>query len=336
MRLDTFDPHSPGHIAAATGIWNAACGADLSISERFMRYNTDPAFWRPAEGKWHAGRVAVLDGRAAGFVLASVLKEPYAAAPYGGHLDAIAVLPEYQRRGIGRALMGWAEGWMRAQGCERFVPGSSFRTFVPGPPAELGTQAFFQRLGYALNTGYKCVDMAHDLAEYATPPTSTKAKSVEARPARPEDADALLGFLKREFPGGWYYECVELLKAGGRVEDYVLLWSERGVDGCLLVTFEDSLRPLDRFYPHRLQRPWGQLGAVGISADCRGQGYGAVMMDGALRYLKSRGVRGCVIDWLVIVDFYAKLGFQVYRAYDMLSKDDRRQTTDDGQQTTDT
>ncbi len=103
---------------------------------------------------------------------------------------------------------------------------------------------------------------------------------------------------------------MELLKAGGRVEDYVLLWSERGVDGCLLVTFEDSLRPLDRFYPHRLPRPWGQLGSVGISADCRGKGYGAVMMDGALRYLQSRGVRGCVIDWLVIVDFYARFGFQ--------------------------
>ncbi len=164
MRLDTFDPHSPDHIAAATGIWNAACGAGLSFSERFMRYNTDPAFWRPAEGKWHAGRVAVLDGRAAGFVLASVLKEPYAAAPYGGHLDAIAVLPEYQRRGIGRALVGWAEGWMRAQGCERFrarlqLPhlraGTAGRTGHPGvlPAAGLCAERRLQVRGHGARPG---------------------------------------------------------------------------------------------------------------------------------------------------------------------------------------
>ena len=29
------------------------------------------------------------------------------------------------------------------------------------------------------------------------------------------------------------------------------------------------------------------------------------MLDGGLRYLRDGGVRGCVIDWLVLVDFYA-------------------------------
>jgi GNAT superfamily N-acetyltransferase len=163
--------------------------------------------------------------------------------------------------------------------------------------------------------------MARDLAGYATPATALKAKGVSVRPAEPHDKDALLGFLKREFPGGWYWECLQLLEAGSRISDYVILLSERGVDGALLVTFEDSYRPMDRFYPHRLPRPWGQLGSVGVSADCRGSGYGAALMDGALRYLHARGVRGCVIDWLVIVDFYGKFGFEVFRQYEMVGKD---------------
>lgn len=318
MTLTAFDPHSADHIDAATRIWNAACGADLAFSRRFMRYNTDPAYWN-GKGRHQAGQIILRDGEPAGFALASVMKEPYAGAPYTGHIDALAVLPWHQGRGIGRALVAWAETWLRGQGCAGVTVGASARTFVPGPPLELGSAAFFERLGYSRNG--VCCDMARDLAGYTTPATALKARGVTVRPAQPADKDALLGFLKREFPGGWYWECVQLLEAGSRISDYVILLSERGVDAALLVTFEDSYRPLDRFYPHRLPRPWGQLGSVGVSADRRGSGYGAALMDGALRYLQARGVRGCVIDWLVLVDFYARFGFEVFRQYEMMSKD---------------
>ena len=320
MDFTAFDSNRPDHIAATTAIWNAACGADLACTERWLRYNTDPAFWN-GQGKFQAGQIALVDGQPAGFVLASAVKEPYASAPYSGHIDALAVLPAHQRQGIGRALAQWAEAWLRDQGCAGITPGASTRTFVPGPPVELGSAAFFERLGYTRNAGYPvCVDMSHDLANYTTPTTALKAKGVTVRPAQPEDKEALLGFLQREFPGGWYWECVQLLDAGSRISDYVILESERGVDGALLVSFEDSYRPLDRFFPHRLPHPWGQLGSVGVSADCRGNGYGAALMDGALKHLKAGGVRGCVIDWLVIVDFYGKFGFKVFRQYDMLNK----------------
>ncbi len=286
-----------------------------------MRYNTDPGYWN-GQGRHQAGRLAMIDGQPAGFVLASVMKAPYANAPYSGHIDALAVAPPYQRRGIGRALVAWAETWLRGQGCAGVTVGASARTFVPGPPLELGSAAFFERLGYSRNG--ICCDMARDLAGYQTPPTALKASGVTVRPAQPEDKAALLGFLKREFPGGWYWECVQLLEAGSRISDYVILLSERGVDAALLVTFEDSYRPMDRFYPHRLPRPWGQLGSVGVSADRRGSGYGAALMDGALRYLQARGVRGCVIDWLVLVDFYGKFGFEVFRQYEMAGKELQR------------
>jgi predicted N-acetyltransferase YhbS len=97
--------------------------------------------------------------------------------------------------------------------------------------------------------------------------------------------------------------------------DTVLLWSARGVDGCAHLTYEDSLVPLDHFFPYRLPRPWGQMGAIGVSADCRGSGYGAALLDGGLRTLRERGVDGCVIDWTTIVDFYGKFGFKLYREY---------------------
>jgi GNAT superfamily N-acetyltransferase len=318
MNLQSFDLTDAAHIASAARLWTAACGPDLAISERFVAFNVSPRM-----GKLQAGQIALQNGQPAGFVLASLLTgDPQASSPDVGHVDAIAVLPEAQRHRIGSELLTWAEGWLRSQGCNHFVLGASQRPFVPGVPEALGTAPFFQRRGYRPNPGYGwSVDMAHDLREYVSPPTAVKAQGVTVRPAQPGDEEALLGFLRREFPGGWRYECEELLRQGLRISDYVVLWSERGVDGCCLVTLEDSLRPLDRFYMHQLPRPWGQLGSIGISEDRRSLGYGAALLDGGLRHLRDHGVRGCIIDWLVIVDFYAKFGFSVYRRYVMMSSE---------------
>jgi GNAT superfamily N-acetyltransferase len=36
-----------------------------------------------------------------------------------GELEVVAVLPEYEGRGVGGTLMGLAEGWLRSSGCTR-------------------------------------------------------------------------------------------------------------------------------------------------------------------------------------------------------------------------
>jgi predicted N-acetyltransferase YhbS len=162
--------------------------------------------------------------------------------------------------------------------------------------------------------------MAANLAHYQPPPTVRPIDGV-VRPARPGDTDELLAFLRREFPGRWRYDVEEALRhARVRFSDFMLLWSERGVDGFCRLTFEDSAHPIERYYPYALPRPWGQLGTVGVSADRRGRGYGAALLDAGLRRLHDNGVNGCVIDWLVIVDFYAKFGFTKYREYRQMYK----------------
>lgn len=317
MELRPFDFSSPADIAATTALWNAACGPKLTISERAMVYNT-----APVAGGIQAGSLAVDAGQPVGFVLASsVPNDPSVSPPEVGWVDAIAVHPDFQRRGIGTALLAWAEGWLADHQCRRLRLGGNIHPFAAGLPVQLGNQAFFQARGYAAAPGReRSWDVAHDLADYVTPPSALKATGLHARPARPGEEDALLGFLRREFPGRWRFEAECHLREGGRLSDYTLLWSERGVDGFCQLTFEDSRRPLDRFFPHGLPRPWGQLGSVGISADCRGKGYGAVMMDAALRHMRDTGVRGCVIDWTGIVDFYAKFGFKLFRDYWMMGK----------------
>jgi GNAT superfamily N-acetyltransferase len=316
IQLIPFDPASAGHVDSAVAIWNRACSPDLAISARFMRFNTGLP-----SGARQAGRLAAVAGEPVGFVLASRLTDdPTVAASDQGWLDAIAVDPTHQRAGVGSALLAWAEGWLADEGCRRLSLGGSLRPFTPGLPVTLGSEPFFRRHGFQAGDDATSWDVAANLAGYAAPAWLPQVDAV-VRPGRVGDEAALLTCLRREFPGRWRYDCQEFLRSGGRISDYMLLWTERGVDGFCMLTFADSVLPLERFYPYRLPRPWGQLGTVGVSEECRGRGYGLAVVDAGLRRLHANGVNGCVIDWTAIVDFYGKFGFRPYREYRMLRKD---------------
>ena len=314
------DLHSqePSHITALTEVWNAACPADLMIANRLVSFNL-----QTVTGGKQRGQVALVADKIVGFVVASTLPgQPHVAPPTLGWIDAIAVMPPYQRQGIGAALLTWAESWLVEQGCQTIALGASQRPFAPGVPTSLESAAFFQRRGYG--NAQQVWDTAANLATYQAPDTVRAIQGV-VRPAQNGDEDVLATFLQREFPGRWHFEFTEFLRnpagaSAARLSDYMLLWSERGVDGFCQLTFEDSLRPIERFFPYRLPRPWGQLGPIGVSADRRGQGYGAALLDTGLRRLYNNGVNGCVIDWTTLLDLYGKFGFTPYREYTQLTR----------------
>jgi predicted N-acetyltransferase YhbS len=311
-----FDAQDPAHHEAVAAIWNAACGPDLAIPASFVEFNT-----RPTTGGILAGRLAVQDDQVVGFVLASAMSnDPAAWPPRVGWIDPVAVAPNVQRSGIGSDLLAWAERWLIERGCTQAMLGGSMRTFVAGLPVELGTEAYFRHRGYRDQAGAIAWDLARDLGSYSSP-TSVRPIDGIVRPAQPADHEALMTFLYREFPDRWRFETLEYLREGGRISDFILFETARGIDGFCRVLFEDSLEPLDRYYPHRLPKPWGQLGTIGVSKDRRGRGYGAAILDTSLRRLRDSGVRGCVIDWTDLLDFYGKFGFYPYRRYAMLFKE---------------
>ncbi len=252
------------------------------------------------------GRLALLDGRPVGFVLASALHGWPSVTQNGeGWIDAIAVATHAKHNGLGARLIGWAEEWLRGQGCVRARVGGGLRPFVPGVPTAFDEGGFWLSLGYMSTKTVH--DLATDLAGYATP-ASVHEVAGAVRPAASDQAQLLLTFLQREFPGRWAYEAEQLLAGGSRLADFMLLWTEQGVEGCCLLTFQDSVQPIERYYPYGLPKPWGQAGMVGVSAGLRGRGYGMALVDAALRRLHNNGINGCVVDWTDLVDFYARFG----------------------------
>ena len=295
-------------VDALAALWNSALPASLAVTGAFVRYNV-----RPSAGVHRRLFVGEVGEALAGAVLATVLHgEPSVNTQGEGWIDLVAVAPAHQRRGVGRALLATAEAWLAAQSCTQVCIGAGPRPFMPGVPDPSDPVDFFVACGYALLGS--TWDMAANLAGYM-PPDPVREIAGIVRPATPRHVDDLLLFLHREFPGRWRYEAEMFMADAGRLSDYMLLWTERGVDGCCLLTFPDSVRPMERYYPYQLPKPWGQLGSIGVSADRRGQGYGTALLDAGLRRLHDNGINGCVVDWTHLVDFYARFGFERYRSY---------------------
>lgn len=309
MTMQPIAPDLPAHHQHIAAIWNAACGESLAFTPHFAEFNL-----RATTGIVQAGQFVLHDQQPIAFVIAST------APGRAGWIDAIAVHPQHQRKGVGRDLLQWAEQWLRQQNPKRIRVGGSMRPFAAGVPVALGSEPFFARHGFErddITVDLGC-DLARDLVVYRA------AQNVEVKPAAEDEAPAMDEFLRRAFPGRWHVEWLEHLREGGRSSDYMALWANdsgaRRVEGFCQVTFEDSLRPLDRFYPAPLPKPWGQLGTIGVSAECRGKGYAAAVINAALLRLRDAGVRGCIIDWTDLIDFYTRFGFKVHRHYAMISK----------------
>lgn len=338
--LGYFDVRDPQHARWAVELWNDGTGGEIPITERFIRYNLSED-----AGVVRRGRFAYVDGHPVGFVLCSAFPGAPASlrSDVAGWVEAIAVASSHQRRGIGRALLSWAGEWLvsadsshaeipfesiedgeesgpeaNAGGERRIRVGGGLRPFVPGALAGSAAEALFLACGFEYERELFSWDVARPLSDYRPPVLQDVAAA--ARPGQPGQEVKLLGFLAREFPGRWHWQAERFLEEGGRISDYMLLWTEEGVQGSCRLTFEDSVGPIDRFFPYDLPRPWAQLGSIGVSAHLRGQGIGIYLLDAGLRRLHNSGVNGCVIDWTTLLAFYGKCGFEPYRKWAMLTR----------------
>ncbi|MCZ0938602.1 MAG: GNAT family N-acetyltransferase [Caldilineaceae bacterium] len=313
-RQIAFDAQNAEHVRWTVAVWNQAANSSIPLTERFLKYSfTEDA------GVVRAGRIAFVQDRPAGFVLCSVHPgaPPAMRTEVTGWIEAIAVAPTYQRKGIGRRLLDWAQNWLDSQenpSASGLVKvGGGPRHFVPGVQAGSDAELFFLACGFDYEDEPFTWDVARSLSDYSRPVLDHVPAA--ARPGQPGQEGDVLGFLASEFPGRWHWQAERFLEEGGRISDFMLLWTEEGVQGSCRLTFEDSVNPIDRYFPYQLPRPWGQLGWIGISAHLRGQGLGIFLLDAGLRRLHNSGVNGCVIDWTTLLDFYAKCGFLPHRKW---------------------
>ncbi|HPH97454.1 MAG TPA: GNAT family N-acetyltransferase [Anaerolineaceae bacterium] len=318
IELINIDPLHPALHLTLARIWNAAVPPSLSVSDKFFKYNLEPAL-----GEIQDYRLALADGIPAGFIQVSALPDTsWVSPPEMGWVNTIFVDPHFQHSGIGAALLQWGETWLKEQGCTRARLGGSLRPFAPGLPVDCNSVNFFLKQNYHFRqSGADEWDVARDLGDGLPISRKPLPETGEIRPAHPEDQDLLSEFFTRVFHGRWQYEYEEFLRIGGRISDFLILLLDQKVEGFCWITLPDSKRPLDRYFLNDLPQPWGQLGPIGVSAEVRKFGWGGLLLQSGLEQLRKRNTRGCVIDWTGLLEFYGKYDFAPFHQYQILIKD---------------
>lgn len=317
--MTTLAPYSPDLAPKLLDIWGAAFGDRHPIMPELWAANTlgDPLF-RTSELL-----VALQDGEPAGFALTKRWRgddpgcERYHQDAY---LALMAVDPRFQHLQIGSRLLREAEEMHRQQGATRMILGGCLHHFMPGIPVAPAVGHFFLRHGYVpskevwdvrrrLSTGPSLPDVAR---------ATLDRPDLELRPFRPEEAEALQGFLADSFPGRWARDMAHYLATGGAIAHVVGAFYRGRAQGFVHVHPPGSRGTLRwaGFNPEI-----AALGPIGLGLALKGQGLGLALLVHGLQYLQSMGADDTVIDWTDLLDFYRRCGFKPWLRYTLARKD---------------
>ncbi|MEV4456203.1 GNAT family N-acetyltransferase [Microbispora sp. NPDC049633] len=267
-----------GRVAdvAAAALWADAADAPLVV-----RRLAAP----PPERRW---TVLSTPGRE-GVVFASLGAD--GAGHVTGHVDLIAVDPAAQGRGIGRALVGAAEEWMRAHGAaeSRFAgnppcyawPGIDVRYTPAACLAErLGYEQY--RVAWNMTAG---LPARYDEAEHEADLVKLAAAGVTVAAAA--DRARIVAFVREQWNDKWAWEAEQASGLHYASRD----GAER--DGEILGFAAWGARPL-----------W--FGPMGTAEAARGLGVGRVLLRRCLAEQAAAGQTSTQIGWVGPLRFYSR------------------------------
>lgn len=243
--------------------------------------------------------VAVVDATVRGVVLGSLAHRH----PSIGHVDLIAVHPDFRRRGLGRALLGRAESALAGLGVsEVLLAGNPPYYAWPGvdvrytPAVCLAMALGYQQDRTAWNmTADLAADESPALRDTEAAERRLAAAGITVRRATAQDVPALVAFAKSTFGDAWAAEVAQSVDRPGA--------------GCHLALREAAAAATASvevlgFAAYGSSRPsW--FGPMGTAPTAQGLGIGATLLRRCLRDQRSAGHDRVEIGWVGPVPFYA-------------------------------
>lgn len=293
-------------------VWNAALVADLiDVSTWRAKVLLDPNF-DPA-----GCLVADVGGEARGFILSLVRRVPFfndGLQSDQAWITAFAVAPEWQRRGLGGALLAAALDFLQSRSRlsvalspyvpNYFTPGADARAYASGV-------AFLERRGFHMVA--RPLSMRAELTEFQIPEpiqqTSDRLESegIEIRLATPRDIVPLLNFIPCHFSWDWHRE------ASGVLMD-LFSGDPRQVSMLVAVRGDEILG----YAEHRAER----FGPFGVDPAVRSRGIGRVLLARTLLEMLKKNYHAAWFLWTgdEAARLYAQCGFHEVRRFAVLSK----------------
>jgi beta-N-acetylhexosaminidase len=235
-----------------------------------------------------------------------------------GYLVALLVAPAYQHRKVGSMLHEHALFSLKQRGARQVQLGGGFQYFWQGVPTNLpDAWLFFQACGW--REVERSFDLVRDIAGYTTPqwiyerlrPTITIALAAAA------DVAAILSFEEQHFPG-WFPYYQPVLQREGYAEVLVAKEVNQGIVGTCLVAdphtpgWQDDIR-----WMSLLGKNTGEVSVLGVAESMREQGIGLALAARATELVQERGLERSYLGWTWLVNWYGKLGYQVWQEYVM-------------------
>lgn len=313
----TIRAYAGGDEAALIDLWNASMTHD----------RINPAVFRTKvllDLNFHPQGllVAEQDGRLVGFVLSLGRRVPQfldGLEPERGWITAFGVHPDFQRQGIGRALMQAALGRFAGQGKrEVFISPYTPNYFIPGVDIEAypGAVAFLHGLGWS--TLYEAISMRAEVTGFQIPPEVAAREAALAgegycvRPVTPADLPGLMPFLAEHFGWDWVRFA----------QDYLLELFGPGSDEiCFLVATHRSPDGAEEIVGYCQQRR-ERFGPFGVDPSLRSKGVGRVLLFRCLSDMLAKGFHSAWFLWTGrdAARLYAIAGFKEVRQFAVMKK----------------
>jgi ribosomal protein S18 acetylase RimI-like enzyme len=264
------------------------------------------------------------EGQVVGFIVSKIWQEKREDVVLGkgiGWIQAILVDAEYRNLGIGSILLQKAEAALKENGIQKIVLGRDPWHYFPGIPEEyIQVEEWFVKRGYSYSKSVH--DLYRNNHEDDKEEKLPQCDDVTFRLLGADDEDTFITFMHRCFPGRWEYETIHYFQRQGTGREFVVL--EKGGQIIGFCRLNDSKSPLiaqNTYWSPLFSTELGGIGPLGIDREYRKHGYGLAIVQAAIYFLHQRGIKNIVIDWTELIDFYAKLGFNVWKSYSQYEKD---------------
>lgn len=231
-----------------------------------------------------------------------------------GWIQVILVDHEHRNQGIGSKLLTYAEAALKKSGVSQILLGRDPWHYFPGIPNKSKDVARWFEV-----RGYESYGNEHDLFasyDHINVVSFPSIKNGRISILEKKDKEKFLAFLRRCFPGRWEYEAIHYFRMGGTGREFIVLKRNNEILGFARINDEKSpFIAQNVYWAPLLNEELGGIGPLGIDSNERKRGYGLAIVEAAVAHLRSRKINNIVIDWTGLVDFYNKLGYDIWKSY---------------------
>ncbi|TFB24415.1 GNAT family N-acetyltransferase [Filobacillus milosensis] len=293
--------------------WNRNIGNLFPMTEKLFiqnslnDYNLDPD-----------ASIVIKDGELiVGFIIAKHYQESidFGIPSHIANIQVLLVDKEYRQQGIGKNLLNKCLDTLSKKGKKEVRLGRDTWHYFPGVPVEYeDTRSWFEKQGFSRGR-YIDTDMSRSFSK-DEPFEQLQNPDADFSILKPEDQDELCEFMKANFPGRWDYEVNKYFELGGTGRDFVVLRIDGAIQG--FCRMNDEVTPFigcNVNWAGVFDGKVGGIGPLGVNKDVRGNGLGLDVVKAGMNTLRERGIDHIIIDWTGLVDFYKKVGFDVFKQY---------------------